>query len=74
MKKLMISFLIILMFAFSLNKYNSTEAKRLIEKYKYIGRRSCKPGCVCKRSPCPCCRFNPPFFKPSNSTKTNKQE
>ena len=51
MKKLMISFLIILMFAFSLNKYNSTEAKRLIEKYKYIGRMKCRPGCVCKRSP-----------------------
>ena len=74
MRKLLISFFIILMFSFSLNKYNPIEEKKLDKKKKYISRRNCKIGCVCRRSPCPCCPIYYRIFKPSNSTKTNRQE
>ena len=69
MRKLLVSFVIILMFAFSLNKYNPIEEKKLVKGIKHVPRVF-RPRCVCIRYPCPC--RGDPIIKPSNPTKANK--
>ena len=69
MRKLIIALVIILMFSFSLNKYNPIKEESQIKEKKTLSRKNCVPICRCCRAPCLCPCL--PIIKPSKSTKLN---
>ena len=66
MRKLIISLVIILMFAFSLSKNNPIKEEKQVKKNKLI---SLLIRCNCQRNPCPCGGISDrSFMKKSKST------
>ena len=70
MRKLIIALAIILMFSFSLNKYNPIKEESQTKEKKALSRKNCvRIPCRCCKAPCICPCV--PIIKPSKSTKIN---
>ena len=76
MRKLIIFLVIILMFSFSLNKYNPIKEESIVKEIKTSTSKPCiRIRCYCKKAPCicPCIPKSNLLIKPSKSTKVTKE-
>ena len=75
MRKLIIFLVIILMFSFSLNKYNPIKEESTVKEIKTSTSKPCiRIRCYCKKAPCICpCKSNH-LIKISKSTKITKEK
>ena len=77
MRKLITFLFIILLFSFSLNKYNPIKDKSPAKEKKTSSNKPCiRMPCMCIKAPCrcPCIPKLPHLIKPSKSTKVFKQK
>ena len=76
MRKLIIFLVIILMFCFSINKYNPIKEESIVKEIKTSTSKPCiRIRCYCKKAPCicPCKHKSNPLIKIIKPTKETKE-